>query len=478
MNLALQASRYIPYGFIRSLPRSAHLVGIAGSGMRALADVLVAQGWRVSGSDLTPENTGWLANQGITVYTGHAAEHVNADTGLIVYSDAVGPENEGRRRASEIGVRQLSYPEMLGELMKCRLGLAVAGTHGKSTTTAMAAAILVAAGLDPTVIGGGTPLGRASGGRPGHGQPMLVEACEYRRNFLHFSPRYAVVTGIEHDHFDFFASIADVQEAFAEFVAHVPPNGALVFNAECLRARQMVRRATSRVVSVGIDCPSDWRAVNVQHRGGFFHFDIRSPGGNIRNIRLAVPGRHNVLNALAAAALTAQVGADQRAIASGLCSFAGLERRLEHVGRWAGVDWYDDYAHHPTEIRATLAAVRQMFPNRRIWCIFQPHQLSRTRALLDEFADSLQNADCVGIAEVFAVREQGGVACLELAAELAQRSRGRGAVVLRQHALRRLIEEVEQQIAMGDVLVTLGAGDIRKVWHATTGRIQTYRAAG
>lgn len=478
MNLALQASRYIPYGFVRSLPRSAHLVGIAGSGMRALADVLVAQGWRVSGSDLTPENAAWLAHRGIKVYKGHAAEHVNADTGLIVYSDAVGPENEELRRASEIGVRQLSYPEMLGELMKCRLGLAVAGTHGKSTTTAMAAKILVASGLDPAVIGGGTPLGRTSGGRPGQGQPMLVEACEYRRNFLHLSPRYAVVTGIEHDHFDCFTSVADVQAAFAEFVARLPPNGALVFNAQCLRARQVVRWARSRVVSFGIDCPSDWRAVNVEQRGGLFHFDIRSPGGNIRNIQLAVPGRHNVLNALAAASLTAQVGADQRAIASGLCSFAGLERRLEHVGAWFGAVWYDDYAHHPTEIRAALAAVRQMFPNRRIWCIFQPHQLSRTRALLDEFADSLQNADRIGIAEVCAAREHGGVACLELAAELAHCARGRGAVVLRQHALSRLIEEVEQQIAMGDVLVTLGAGDIRKIWHATTGRIRSYRAAG
>ncbi|MGH7134260.1 MAG: UDP-N-acetylmuramate--L-alanine ligase [Pirellulales bacterium] len=478
MNLALQASRYIPRGLVPSLPRSAHLIGIAGSGMRALADVLAAQGWQLSGSDLKPENPAWAAERGITVYVGHAAEQITSDAGLIVYSDAVGPENEERRRAKEIGLRQLGYPQMLGQLVRGRLGLAVAGTHGKSTTTAMAAEILVAAGLDPAVIAGAAPLGKTSGGRAGRGPPILVEACEYRRNFLHLFPRYAVVTGIEHDHFDYFASADDVEAAFAEFISRLPANGALVFNAECPRACREAGRARSRVVSFGIDCAADWRAINLVQHSGLFHFDICSPGGNICNIQLRVPGRHNVLNALAAAGLAAQLGVRQQFIQRGLERFAGLERRLERVGPWVGAVWYDDYAHHPTEIRAALAALRQMFPNRRIWCIFQPHQRSRTRALLDEFADSLQNADRIGIAEVFAAREYGGAACLELAAELAERTRERGSLVLRQHALGRLIDEVGQQIALDDVLLTLGAGDIRKVWHANPGRIRSYRAAG
>jgi UDP-N-acetylmuramate--alanine ligase len=478
LNLALQASRVLPRRCSLAAPRAAHLIGIAGAGMRALADVLLAQGWRVTGSDLVPDNGRRLIERGVPVQHGHAGNHLPAEAGLVVYSDAVGRDNEERRKARELGLRQISYPQMLGELMKGRVGLAVAGTHGKSTTTALAAEILIEAGLDPTVVGGATPLGDSSGGRPGSGRHVLAEACEYRRNFLHLSPRFAALTGVEHDHFDCFPRAGDVEAAFADFARRLPANGVLVVKADCPVSRRIAQVASSHVVTFGIGCDADWRAEGLLHHNGHFQFDLVRPGGCITGIQLRIPGRHNVLNALAASALAVQAGAGGAAIVRGLSGFAGLERRLERVGLWRESAWYDDYAHHPTEVSATLATVRQMFPNRRIWCIFQPHQLSRTRRLLDEFAGSLQNADHVAIAEVFSAREAGGAACAEAAVRLAARTRLLGVDVLGNHALEQIADEVGNQIAAGDILLTLGAGDIRKVWNGFTGRIRAYRAAG
>ncbi len=475
MQLALQATRFLGVRHARKTPRSAHLIGIAGAGMSALAEVLVEEGWRVSGSDLNAAS-GLLPNDA-RIYTRHRSQQVADDIGLVVYSDAIGPENDERRRARQLGVRQYSYPQMLGELMQVRQGLAVAGTHGKSTTTAMVAEILVQAGIDPTVIGGGTPLDRRTGGRHGKGRHLLVEACEYRRNFLHLCPRLAVVTGIELDHVDCFSSLDEVEAAFAAFAARLPAGGRLVVPEECPAARRVARLARCGTETFGIGGSADWRAVDLAQNTGYFRFDVCHSAGRITDIKLRVPGRHNVLNALAAAALAAAAGADDRAIAGGLNAFNGLKRRLERAGEWNGAVWYDDYAHHPTAVRAVLLTVRQMFPNRRIWCIFQPHQLSRTRRLLDEFAESLQNVDRVGIANVFAARDAGGAGCREAAGALAERTRHCGVQVQESHTLAGLAEELEQQITPGDVLLTLGAGDIRKVWNATR-RIRTYRAAG
>lgn len=476
MPLALHASRFIPQRRPGGTPRSAHLIGIAGAGMSALAEVLIDAGWKVTGSDL--DATGDCLRNRALVHIGHRGEHLADDIGLVVYSDAIGPENEERRRARQLGVRQYSYPQVLGEFMKGRTGLAVAGTHGKSTTTAMAAEILVQAGFDPTVIGGGTPLGRSSGGRHGDGRHLLVEACEYRRNFLHLCPRVAVVTGIELDHLDCYSSADEVEAAFAAFVARLPAKGRLVVADGCAKARRVAQLARCGVETFGIAGSSaDWHAVNLEQFAGYFRFDVRHAGEQITGIRLRVPGRHNVLNALAAAALAAAAGADKRAIAGGLNTFSGLRRRLEPAGEWNGAVWFDDYAHHPTEIRAVLLTARQMFPNRRIWCIFQPHQLSRTRRLLDEFAASLQNADRVGIAEVFPAREDGGDECRGVTDNLAERARQCGVQVQKSHTLAGLAEELGQEITLGDVLLTLGAGDIRKVWNGTR-RIRTYCAAG
>jgi UDP-N-acetylmuramate--alanine ligase len=457
---------------------SAHLIGIGGSGMSALAEVLVDQGWRVTGSDLAEHAANGLPTRGVHVFQGHTAEHVARDVSIVVYSDAVGRDNVERRRAGELGIPQVNYPAMLGELMTGRIGLAVAGTHGKSTTTALAEAIMVTGGLDPTVIGGGAPLGRMSGGHGGRGRHLLVEACEYRRNFLQLSPHAAVITGIEADHFDCFASLDEVLHAFGEFVCRLPIDGLLLVHAGCPASYRIGQQAPCRVATFGINVKADWRAEALVQHGGRYTFDIFGPAGRIAGLTLPIPGRHNVLNALGAAALANYAGADNTAIRRGLGRFAGLRRRLEHVGKWRGALWYDDYAHHPTEVTASLATLRQMFPQRRLWCMFQPHQKRRTQRLLDEFAASLQNADRVAVAEVFPARETADVACREIAARLIERTRALGAEVIGEPGLVRLAELVGETIAPGDVLVTMGAGDIRNVWDGIDRRIRSYRAAG
>jgi len=380
--------------------RRAHLVGIAGSGMRGLAEVLLGRGWWLSGSDLEVGRVAHLAGDRLRLCRGHAAEHVPPGTDLVVYSDAVPAGNPELQRAAELGVPVLSYFQMVGRLMGEKRGLAVAGAHGKSTATAMTAEVLLHAGLDPTVLCGATPLGCASGGRAGHGPWMLAEACEYRANFLHLRPRHAVILGIEPDHFDCYDSPEALEAAFARFAQSVPSDGLLLARYDCPATRRVIGGLACRVETFGIDRRADWSARGLIARGGCYTFDVAGHGRPFCRVSLQVPGRHNVLNALAAAALAAESGVAAERIAEALGRFRGLHRRLETLGTFGGVLLLDDYAHHPTEVAASLGTVRQMAPGRRLWCVFQPHQVSRTEHLLGELAESLQNADRVLVAEI------------------------------------------------------------------------------
>ncbi|HUY32213.1 MAG TPA: UDP-N-acetylmuramate--L-alanine ligase [Pirellulales bacterium] len=482
MNIALHATRM---GFPRLAEdtiQRAHLIGIAGCGMRALAELLLTRGWRLTGSDLDPSGAAWLAEAGVRLDAGHAAEHVPPDADLVIYSDAVPEDNCERRRATELGLSQRSYPSMLGDLMERGFGLAVAGTHGKSTTTAMAAEILDVAGFSPSVVAGGTPLGRNSGGRRGRGQFVLVEACEYRSNFLRLTPRTAVILGIEPDHFDCFPSRGSLEAAFAAFVRRVPADGLLLAQASCAATRRVLAGATCRIATFGLETDADWRAKILRGVRGRYDFKITRRGRSLGEVALAVAGRHQVVNALAAAALAGESGASGRDIVRGLSQFAGLRRRFERVGIEAvGIEadivLLDDYAHHPSEIAATLATVREAYPGRRVWCVFQPHQASRTRFLLEELAASLRDADRVAVTEVFPAREAASESDLRLAAELASRVRARGGMVLTAHDTNGILEHVSAALNPGDLLITLGAGDIRKVCDAFARRLRTYRAA-
>jgi UDP-N-acetylmuramate--alanine ligase len=491
-------------------PLSAHLIGIGGAGMQSLAAVLSAQGWRISGSDVNPNAARESALSEATIHVGHAAANVPRDAGVVIYSDAISAENVERHRAADLGIRLLSYPEMLGEMSRDSTTFAVAGTHGKSTTTAMAAAAMVRAGLDPTVICGATLIGCRSGGRaasvvlqasrlPGHLRqrvaagtaapqllppPFLVEACEYRANFLNLSPHAAAVLGVEMDHFDYYHSREQLFETFERFVARIPRDGFLVVNNDCATSRALTASALCRISTFGLHPRADWSARHLQTRRGRYRFWLTHCERPLAEVVLQVPGKHNVLNALAAAALATEAGAPPETIAAALSSFRGLKRRLEVVGRRGGVTLIDDYAHHPTEIRATLTTVRQMYPGRRIWCIFQPHQASRTAALLDELAASLHNADKVAVAEIFRSREAsarpGEVTAADLLVAITAGGTGKRSLpvpdVLERHDFDDIAVGVSSDLRPGDVLITMGAGDIGKIGQTIHQRLRKDRA--
>ncbi|HEV2968450.1 MAG TPA: UDP-N-acetylmuramate--L-alanine ligase [Pirellulales bacterium] len=460
----------------RPAPRIAHLIGIAGSGMRSLAAVLIRRGWRVSGSDVDRNASHGLTHIGATIYEGHAAGNVPTDAQLVIHSDAIPADNIERRRAFDLAIPARSYPEMLAEFACDSATFAVAGTHGKSTTTAMAAAAIVRAGLDPTVICGAAPIGCLTGGRAGAAPLLLVEACEYRANFLRLRPDVAVILGIEPDHFDCFRSRRHLFDAFRRFAGQVRPDGLLLVNHDCRTSRRLTRDVKCWTRTFGFDRRADWTAKRLQTYRGRYRFWLVERGRPVAEVALQVPGKHNVLNALAAAALATAAGTSADTIAAALSSFRGLRRRLEVIGRRGGITFIDDYAHHPTEIRATLATVRQMYPGRRVWCVFQPHQVSRTASLLDELAASLHNADKIAVAEIFRAREPsarpGDVTAADLAAAVAAASHD----VLNEYDWDGIVGRVAADIRPGDVLITMGAGDIGKIRQTFYQRLRKDRA--
>ncbi len=457
----------------------AHLIGIAGAGMQALAQVLLDRGWQLSGSDNSLAGAAWLQNRGVEVHSGHSDNVVGKGSGPVIYSEAVAADNAERRTAARLGLAQVSYPQAVGALMSERRGLAVAGTHGKSTVTAMIAKIFERAGLDPMVVCGAAPVGANSGGRGGEGEWLVAEACEYRENFRHLRSEVAVVLGIERDHFDFYPSAAALLAAFRRFVGQVPGEGIVIANADCQATRRAVSGCQAQVVTFGLAATdAAWQAREIKHIHGRYGFDVWHHGARVGSVLLQIPGRHQVANAVAAAAAAHMAGVANKDIVAGLEEFRGLRRRLEFVARAGGIELWDDYAHHPTEIRATLAALRTMYPGRRIWCVFQPHQVSRTRALVDEFAASLHNADRVAVSEVFVARETPDECPRAIAEELGERMRASGTEVLPDCRPRVILNSICAAARPGDVVITMGAGDIRNRFDELVDRLRANRTSG
>ncbi len=459
-------------------PSRAHLVGAAGSGMRSLADVLLGLGWTVSGSDCAPAEQPGQRPIPFPFFGRHGPDQVPPDARLVVHSGAVPPDNPELCRAAELGIPRMSYFEALGRLMRSRRGLAVAGTHGKSTTSAMLAAILQASGVDPTVCFGAVPLGRSSGGRAGRGPWMVAEACEYRGNFLHLGPEHAAILNVETDHFDCYRDLNEVQAAFARFASLLPPVGRLIVSARCPVALAAAAAARCAVETFGLGPDADWQARGLTARRGMYGFRIVRRGRRVCDVALRVPGLHNVENAVAAAALACAAGVQGDSIGPGLSGFRGLHRRLESRGSWRGAALVDDYAHHPTEVGAALGAIRRTYPGRRVWCVFQPHQVSRTARLLDEMAASLQNADVVAVADIWRAREPAPRPGEVTSADLAAAARARGVNVVAAGCREEILAALVAEARPGDVVVTLGAGDIGKLIDELVERFQEDRAAG
>jgi UDP-N-acetylmuramate--alanine ligase len=341
----------------------------------------------------------------------------------------------------------------------------------------MTGCILTVAGLEPSVVVGAEVRGARASGWYGKGRHFVVESCEFQRSFLDLSPKFAVILGIEPDHFDCYPHFDEAIAAFAEFAQMVPADGRLLIPVGSASTKAACVAARARVETFGVDTAADWQANDLRKSPGGTRFRVYHHGEFFAEILLAIPGLHNVTNALAAAALAHTAGADVAAIREGLAEFPGIGRRFEVVGSWRGATLVDDYAHHPTAVKAVLETAREVFPRRRVWCVFQPHQVSRTRALFQEFATSLTLADRILVVPVFAARELVYDEPTEISRELAAAIVTAGADARAMDTLDRAVRTLDDELQPGDVLITMGAGDIGKVHYAFTRRLQRHHAA-
>ncbi|MFV0445366.1 MAG: UDP-N-acetylmuramate--L-alanine ligase [Planctomycetaceae bacterium] len=451
--------------------RSVHLTGVAGSGMRALAEWLSDQGCRVTGSDAGPSSSALAALQsvGVAVSIGHAAENIPADCDQLIYSAAVPVDNIERVAADARGLRQQSYPQFLGELTRRVEAVCVAGTHGKSTTTALIGSLLSQGPSGASVICGGEVLGRSRAGWAGPAPRLVVESCEFRRHFLQLTPRTLAITGIEWDHVDCFGSLGDTIDAFSQLLRRVPDEGLVIYRADCrasrraLSAARMDRLCTGpRVVSCGVSADADWRVVSRISRIGGNVIELSGP--DEETVRLAVPlaGEHNMINAVLAAVTCLELGVPAAVVSDGVQRFVGVRRRLQYIGEWRGMSLWDDYAHHPTAVRSVLTTLREQFPQRRLLVAFQPHQVQRTEVFRDAFADALLLADHSWLLPAYTAREATNEAATASAGlnELLQRSGGRSQLL---PSLDRLSATLETEGRPGDVVVLMGAGSIERI---------------
>jgi UDP-N-acetylmuramate--alanine ligase len=443
--------------------RRLHFVGAGGVGMSGIAEILLlATPLEISGCDLVRSDvTARLEKLGAKVSIGHDPSHL-ASADLVVISSAVAESNAEVAAARARGIPVIRRAEMLGEIMRLKQGVAVAGTHGKTTTTSLTGMVLTEAGFDPTIVVGGQVHILGTNARLGKGDYLVAEADEYDRSFLELTPVVAVITNIEADHLDTYRDLDDILDAFATFANRVPFFGAVVACVDDPGVRRLLPRVKKRVVTYGESPESLLAAKSVRLEAASTTFDVWDAGeGRLGSVRLRLPGKHNVLNALAAIAVGRELLIPFETIARALAAFTGVVRRFELKGERDGVLVVDDYAHHPTEIRATLAAARQVYPERRLVALFQPHLFSRTRDFTEDFGGAIAAADVSIVMDVYPSRERPipGVTG-ELVADAARRAGH--AKVIYAHEKKRVVDCLERTLEPGDLLLTLGAGDVVK----------------
>ena len=444
-----------------------HFVGIGGTGMSGIAEVLAREsGVVISGCDAMPgEATERLAGLGIEVHRGHHADHL-VDVDVLVISSAVPEDNVEVVAAREGGVPVVRRAEMLAELMRLKYGIAIAGTHGKTTTTSMVGAVLTEAGLDPTVIVGGRMRALGTGARVGGGDFLVAEADEYDRSFLRLAPVLAAVTNIDADHLDTYGDLAAIEDAFVEFANRVPFFGRVLVCLDDPVVQRVLPRLEKKVVTYGLSAQADLAAFEVEQRPGSSRFRVRAgsadDGGDLGAVELPMPGIHNVRNALAAVGLGLAMSIPFARIAAALAGFGGVHRRFERLGSWRGAVVVDDYAHHPTEVSATLEAARQAYPRSRVHAVFQPHLYSRTERLAAEFGAALLAADTALVTEIYRSREQPieGVSGSRVVDEARSRGHRNATFCADWEAVQAKLAE---NVAAGDLVLTLGAGDVYKL---------------
>lgn len=444
-------------------PIHIHFIGIGGISMSGLAEILLKEHFTVSGSDSKASDlTQQLEEHGAKIFIGQRASNIEAGTDLVVYTAAIHEDNPEWKAANEQGIPMLTRAQFLGQLMdNYAKSIAVSGTHGKTTTTSMIAHILLAAETDPTISVGG--MLHAIGGniRVGNSDVFLTEACEYTNSFLNFHPKYSIILNIEEDHLDFFKDINDIRNSFHRFAGNTSPDGVLIMNSAIERPEEITADLKEKVVTFGLEGTEDYTATDITYNSnGCASFTFLCGGKKCGHVSLNVPGDHNISNALAAIAFATEAGFSEDLIIRGLQSFGGTVRRFEYKGKIGNVTIIDDYAHHPTEIAATLKAAEN-YPHDRIICVFQPHTYTRTKAFWDEFSSALALADVVVLADVYAARETDtlGIRSEDLAAAI----RAKGTESFYFPSFDAIENFLLEKCMNNDLLITMGAGDVYKI---------------
>jgi len=449
-----------------------HFIGIGGIGVSAIAEIVASRGVIASGSDMKASDvTENLLKQGIKVYIGHDAKNVEG-ADLVVYSTAVSLENPEIVAAKAAGIPVITRSEALGLMMtEYPISIAVSGTHGKTTTTSMVSLILEHAGMDPTVLVGGILNEFHSNARIGKTEKLVTEACEYMDNFLDLKPLIEIILNIDSDHLDYFKDIDHIAKSFESFTGNLKDGGFIVAYDSNPFVKAVTENCDKKVVTFGFSETSDFYAKNISfNEEGHPSYDLYSKNGFERRIELGVPGEHNVANSLAAVATCINLGVDLDSIEQTLEAFKGTQRRFDIIGKTEnGCTIVDDYAHHPTEIKATLAAA-QHFTHHTVWCLFQPHTYTRTLALMDEFADSFEDADKVVFAEIYAAREKNiyKVSSKTLMDRIKEKHPDKDVFFF--DSFDKIADFVKNNSSEGDMIITMGAGDIYKVGEMILGK--------
>ncbi|MCL5946057.1 MAG: UDP-N-acetylmuramate--L-alanine ligase [Planctomycetes bacterium] len=455
--------------------RRVHFIGIGGSGMCGLAQMLKQMGANVSGSDKTQSAaTDKLVALGVKVGYQQTAESFPQDAEYVVYSAAIRPDHPELCSAQCAGARIFKYAQTLGRVMQIKNGIAIAGTHGKSTTTSMVAYILLRAGIDPSYIIGASSRQLNGSAHGGTGKYFVAEACEYDRSFLNLHPRLAAVLNVEPDHLDYYHDLRDITQAFGQFIAQVEPGGVIITNGENAACMEAARAARAPVETYGLTGSPDWLATEIQSDHGKISYTVSYQGRFLGRLALCIPGRHNIGNSMVAAAIARHCEIPWEVIVSAIEEFSGADRRSELLGQINGITVLDDYAHHPTEIRSTLSGLRELYQPRRLICVFQPHQHSRTRCLMDEFAASFSDADLVIVPDIYFARDTEADRQAVHAQNLVNRIVANGRLSRYIPTFPAVVAALRAELQSGDLVVSMGAGPVWEITHELVCRLQEH----
>ncbi|WP_373211890.1 UDP-N-acetylmuramate--L-alanine ligase [Ruminococcus sp. 5_1_39BFAA] len=451
-------------------PLHIHFIGIGGISMSGLAEILLGEDFIISGSDAKESPlTDSLAQKGAKIFYGQRASNIGDDVEVVVYTAAIHPDNPEFACAVEKGIPMLTRAQLLGQIMRnYETPIAVSGTHGKTTTTSMISQILLEGNCDPTISVGGILPTIGGNIRVGQSETFVTEACEYTNSFLSFFPKISIILNIDADHLDFFKDLDDIRHSFRHFAELLPSDGALIINADTPRYEEITKDLPCKIITYGLENQAQYQAADITYdKYGHASFTVIKDGKKAGNFYLKVPGIHNVSNALAAIALAQLLGISNDTIAKGLGSFTGTERRFQYKGEVAGVTIIDDYAHHPTEIQATLQAAKN-YPHGKVWCVFQPHTYTRTKALLPEFAQALTLADHVVLADIYAARETNTIGISSQDVQKKIQELGTPCEYFS------TFDEIEnfllKSCTQGDLLITMGAGDVVNIGEHLLGK--------